>query len=63
MSTTREDLTQYSDAELSLRVFNEEWLYRVRHSRGLRSALDELFIYNGEQWAELMSDLESDLTN
>ena len=57
----KQDLTGYSDSELSLLVFNDEGLYRKRHRRGFVSLLDELFIYTTAQLEELLTDLEDDL--
>lgn len=58
---SREDLTDYSDSELSLRVFNDEGLYRMRHRKGFDEVLDQIFVYTPEQWQELITDLEEDL--
>lgn len=62
MSTlTKTDLTQYSDNELSLLVFNDEGLYKIRHNKFLMAiALDTLFIYTDEQYDQLVVDLEED---
>lgn len=56
----KQDLREYSDAELSLMVFNDEGLYRMRHRRGLFEILDELFIYTDEQLETLKEDLEDE---
>lgn len=55
-----EDLTQYSNAELSLHVFNDESLYNIRHRAFLKATLEELFLFTPEQWEELEADLEAD---
>lgn len=56
-----EDLRQYSDAELSLRVMNDEGLYRMRHDKvALLSVLNTYFVYNSDQLAELEQDLEDE---
>ena len=56
------DLTQYSDSELSLVVFNNEFLYDSRKNlESLREILDEAYIYTSEQWDELVQDIEDDL--
>ena len=55
-----QDLTQYSESELSMWVFNDEYLYNNRHRMHLKSILDDLFIYTDEQWIELQADLEAD---
>jgi hypothetical protein len=54
------DLTQYSNSELSLNVFNDEGLYNIRHEPGFIEILDEVFIYTSEQLAELEQDLLDD---
>jgi hypothetical protein len=57
----REDLTHYSDDELSLRVFNDEYLYTMRHRRGLFPLLEEQFIYSRVQRNFLIEDIERDI--
>jgi hypothetical protein len=57
---SKNNITQYPDSELSLIVFNDEYLYTHRHSRHLKHVLDEMFIYTPEQWAELQEDLSDD---
>lgn len=57
---TREDLTHYSDDELSLRVFNDEYLYTMRNRRGLFKILEEQFIYSKVQRNILIEDIEQD---
>jgi len=59
--TDRTDITEYSDSELSLLVFNTEYLYEQRHSKGFDEVLDQLFIYTPKQWQELIADLQDDL--
>lgn len=54
------DLTQYGEQELSLHVFNDEYLYNIRHRMFLKDILDDTFIYTDEQWIELQADLEQD---
>jgi hypothetical protein len=58
------DITMYSDSELSLIVFNEEWLYKMRHygRKGFISILDEYYIYTQAQLDELENDLEQELS-
>lgn len=55
-----EDLTDYSEDELSLWVFNDEGLYSQRHDIQLFDMLDELFTYTVEQKEQLLIDLEED---
>ena len=54
------DLTNYSEDELSLNVFNDESLYLIRNTEGLKEELDERFIYTPEQLEVLFADLEDD---
>ena len=56
----KQDLTQYSDGELSLVVMNDEYLYGKRNSRNLKGLLEELFIFSEEQWEELENDLKEE---
>lgn len=55
-----QDLTGYSDDELSLVVFNTEHLYEIRHSSSLGSILGEDYLYTGTQLESLKRDLEED---
>jgi len=32
----KQDITMYSDSELSLLVFNDEYLYSMHHKRGFK---------------------------
>lgn len=54
------DLTEYSDQELSLLVFNDESLYNERHKRGFLNLIEELYIYTDEQMDVLKIDLVAD---
>jgi hypothetical protein len=56
-----EDLTKYGEQELSLRVFNDENLYLMRHNEGFITELKEIFKFNGTQETTLLIDLEEDL--
>jgi hypothetical protein len=53
----KEDLTQFSDSELSLRVMNDEVLYDMRRYSNLRTELEMFFIFTNEQWDKLVEDL------
>jgi hypothetical protein len=59
-----QDITEYSDAELSLIVFNDEDLYRfVRRTYNLRTVreyLEEMFKFSQEQWEDLVETIEAD---
>jgi len=63
MNMNKEDLTNYSDNELSLRVFNEEDLYYFRHTRQLEDIINERFVYTDFQYAMLLGDLTRDLSH
>ena len=55
------NITQYSDQELSLNVFNDEYFYIERHNKPyLMALINEEFIYTPEQLAVLEQDLEDD---
>ena len=60
-----QDLTQYTDQELSLRVFNEEYFYIERNHNGnsnyLKALINEEFHYTSEQMDVLEQDLIDDL--
>ena len=60
---SRTDLTEYSDAELSLHVMNDYELYKMRRQplRYLRATLEEIFIFTTEQWEDLVETIEADL--
>ena len=61
MCETYTNLTQYSNSELSLRVFNDEGLYSIRNDREyLLYIIEGHFIYTPEQMAELICDLDDD---
>lgn len=54
------DITEYSDNELSLLVMNDEYLYNMRHSSSLFETLDDMFTYTQEQLDVLKSNLEDE---
>ena len=56
----KQDITEYSDSELSLIVMNDEALYRMRRSADLRALLEESLIFTQEQWEELAQDLQEE---
>lgn len=56
----KQDITEYSDSELSLIVMNDEGLYRMRRSSNLRAELEQVFIFTDEQWDELAQDLQEE---
>lgn len=57
----KQNLREYSDNELSLVVFNDEYLYAIRHRRIFMQTIEKYFLYTEEQLEVLKQDLESDL--
>lgn len=55
-----QDITMYSDDELSLIVFNDEGLYNERKYSSFLDTIDEFFIYTDEQLSVLIQDLTDD---
>ena len=55
------DLTERSDRELSLLVFNNEFLYLKRFRPNIVDILDHHFIYTAAQLDKLNEDLKVDL--
>ena len=54
------DLTQFSDNELSMVIYNDEGLYNMRY-RLSRDLLNDMNIFHiDEQWQEFQNDLESE---
>ena len=57
----KQNLKKCSDDELSLVVFNTEYLYNLRFKRFvLRQALDEEYTFTAKQYAILKEDIEAD---
>jgi len=56
----KQDLTLYSDDELSLIVMNDEGLYLQRKLPNFISTLKEIFTFTPEQLAVLQKYLEDD---
>lgn len=56
----KQDLTQASENELSLMVFNDEGLYNIRHRGYLFDTLKELFIFTDDQLRVLTQDLKDE---
>ena len=55
------DIRMYSDSELSLLVFNDEYFYKERKNIPYLSALiKEEFIYTDAQMQDLVNDLRED---
>lgn len=58
------NIKNYSDKELSLIVFNTEYLYQLRHNTiVLKELLDESFDYTTEQYETLLQDIEDNLND
>lgn len=55
-----QDLCQYSDNELSLTVYNDEFLYKRRHRSDFKALLNELYIFTDDQWETFVNDLEDE---
>lgn len=64
MPSNKQDLREYSDAELSLIVFNDEALYhfvrRVHNLHTVRHNLEDMFTFTDEQWKDLVKTIEDD---
>lgn len=59
---SKQDLTEYSDKELSLVVMNDECLYRMRRTfLKDQSFLTEYFDFTDEQLEVLIQDIKDDL--
>jgi hypothetical protein len=56
----KQDLRSYSDDELSLLVFNDEGLYRMRRRSDFIETLNELYIFTADQLETLQADLSED---
>ena len=57
----RQDITAYSDQELSLQVFNDEYYYSERDNREYLLALvSEQFKFTAAQMDKLLTDLLKD---
>ena len=55
------DLRDFSDAELSLQVFNDEYFYTERGSvEYLIALINEEFIYTVKQLETLLNDLDEE---
>lgn len=56
----RIDLTEFSDQELSLQVFNDEALYSVRKEKWFLDFIKDRFFYTKMQLEILIGDLTDD---
>jgi len=57
---SKHDITMHSDEELSLLVFNDEGLYRMRTDSQFLGYLNDIFIFTEEQLEVLEQDLAED---
>ena len=55
-----ENLTEYCEDELSLRVYNDEFLYDLRHRKDIIDTLNEMFTFTEEQEKVLLEDLNEE---
>lgn len=65
-TSQREDITSYSDAELSLRCYNEVALYSIMRASGhnhnaVLRAVNDRFVYTGAQLTNLFQTIKEDL--
>lgn len=56
----KQDLREYSDGELSLIVYNDEHLYRMRNNSQFLGYINDHFLFTDEQLEELEKDLEDE---
>lgn len=56
----KKNLKDYGPGELSMWVFNDEYLYRNRLRKDLREILEEQFEFTERQWDELEEDIADD---
>lgn len=55
------DISHYSDNELSLQVFNTEELYNLMGNRvALFRTLEDTYLYSYEQYQTLINDLDQE---
>lgn len=53
------DLTMYSNDELSLQIFNDQYFYNeINHPEYLMALIKEEFVYTSEQMQTLVDDLD-----
>ena len=56
-----QDITMYSDGELSMIVFNDEFLYKARNYSYFLDSIKDMFIYTDPQLDVLIQDINDDL--
>ena len=53
------NIKHFSNEELSSRVFEDEYLYRLRHrTRLLIETIDDMYIYDDVQLETLLNDIQ-----
>lgn len=56
----RNDITKYSDRELSLQVFNDEYFYNeIENKPYLIALVNEQFKYNDAQFRDLLDSINA----
>lgn len=55
------DLRTLPDSELSMTVYNTEYLYQLRHGTGFLRLINKLFLYRPIQLALLLRDLQKEI--
>lgn len=56
----QQDISHFSEHELSLLVFNDESLYQLRRCSDFIELLEELFVFTADQLETLKQDLHDD---
>lgn len=63
----KQDITKYSDDELSLIVMNDETFYKMRrrmqNEKDATNLLSEYFVFTNEQLKVLIEDVDFDLNS
>lgn len=57
------DIRYQSDSELSMLVYNTDYLYQLRHGSGFLRLIDKLFVYRPAQLKVLLHDLQAETDN
>ena len=55
-----EDITMYTDRELSLIVYNDEYWYNMRHSEGLYEHINNTYKYTDKQLNHLKETIKEE---
>lgn len=54
------DIRLQTDSELSLLVYNTEYLYKLRHGTGFYELINKLFVYRPIQLAILIKHIQEE---